>query len=294
MIKIIKAEHLGMCFGVRDAIALAEKTARTQPLTIVGDLVHNAAVVERLEAQGIRTEHDPARIGTAQAMITAHGASAKRIAAIEARGVAVLQSTCPLVHHAHRAVAQFVAEGFYPVIIGKRDHVEVRGLTEDLAECTVVETEEGIDEVPNRARIGVAAQTTQPIERVLRWVDVIRSRFNKAEVRFADTVCLPTKQRQRAANDLAEKCDVVIVVGGAHSNNTRELVRTCSSRGARVHHIQGASDLQSDWLVDAKVVGLTAGTSTPEDSIREVENALVILTREVALPSLMAVGAHSH
>lgn len=291
MIQIIKAEYLGMCFGVRDAIALAEKTARQQPLTIVGDLVHNPVVVERLKKQGVRIEHDPERITTPHAMITAHGASEKRIAAIKARGLSVLESTCPLVHSAHRAVAQLVAEGFYPVVIGKRDHVEVRGLTEDLAECTVVETEEGIAEIPERPRIGVAAQTTQPIERVLRWVGLIKARFPRAEVRFADTVCLPTKQRQRAALDLAERCDVVIVVGGAHSNNTRELVRTCGSRGARVHHIQGPGDLQPEWLEGASTVGLTAGTSTPEDLIADVEAALRALAGIKAreLPSLAGV-----
>jgi 4-hydroxy-3-methylbut-2-enyl diphosphate reductase len=120
----------------------------------------------------------------------------------------------------------------------------------------------------------VAAQTTQPIERVLRWVDLIKARFPNSNVHFADTVCLPTKQRQRAALDLAERCDVVVVVGGAHSNNTRELVRTCGSRGAQVHHVQGPGDLRPEWFERAESVGLTAGTSTPPDIIQAVASAL--------------------
>src|SRR5688500_12061973 len=130
--KIIKADHLGMCFGVRDAIALAEAAATEEPLTILGELAHNPAVNARLERSGVRIESDPAKVSTRRAMITAHGASATRIEAMKARGFEVFEGTCPLVHHAHRAVAQLVSAGYYPVIIGKRDHVEVRGLTEDL------------------------------------------------------------------------------------------------------------------------------------------------------------------
>src|SRR5688500_6910982 len=130
MIKILKAEHLGMCFGVRDAIALAQTTARKQPLTILGELVHNEAVLGDLRRRGIQVETDPARVQTQTAMITAHGASEKAIARARAQGLEVFEGTCPLVAFAHRAVNRLVAEGYHPVIIGKRDHVEVRGLTE--------------------------------------------------------------------------------------------------------------------------------------------------------------------
>ncbi len=120
------------------------------------------------------------------------------------------------------------AEGFHPVIIGKRDHVEVRGMTEDLDEFDVVLSEADVASLRERPRFGVIAQTTQPIDRVRQLVRLIRERFPESEVRFIDTVCQPTKQRQNAAVELAQKCDVVIVIGGAHSNNTHELVKTCS------------------------------------------------------------------
>jgi len=154
-----------------------------------------------------------------------------------------------------------VEDGCHPVIIGQRNHVEVRGLTEDLAAFDVVLTEEDVAGLREHPRFGVAAQTTQPIDRVRRLVALIRNTFPQSEVRFQDTVCQPTKQRQTAAVDVARRSDVVIVIGGAHSNNTRELVATCSQHCRRVYHVQNASGLSPAWFEGAETVGLTAGTS---------------------------------
>ena len=197
--KIIRAEHLGMCFGVKDAIALALETARHRPLTILGDLVHNETVLAELQAQGVRIRQSPEEIDTPTVMVTAHGASERRIGETRQRGLAVLEATCPLVHLAHRSLARLVDEGFYPVIVGKRDHVEVRGMTEDLDRFSVVLTADDAADLPSHPRYGVIAQTTQPIDRVRHLVGLIRERFPAAEVRFIDTVCQPTKQRQGAA-----------------------------------------------------------------------------------------------
>lgn len=272
--KIIKAEHLGMCFGVRDAIALAQETAQQQPLTILGDLVHNDTVLTELRARGIQIEQKPESISTRTVMITAHGTSQKTLNETRARGLHVLEATCPLVHVAHRALAKLVAEGAHPVVIGKRDHVEVRGLTGDFAEFEVVLSPEDILRLSEKPCFGVVAQTTQPIERVRELVQMIRQRFPQSEVRFVDTVCQPTKQRQSAAVELAQRCDVVIVIGGAHSNNTKELVATCAKHCSRVHHVQTAAELQTDWFFQTDTVGITAGTSTPDLLITAVEAQL--------------------
>ena len=271
---IIRAEHLGMCFGVRDAIALALDTAKQEPLTILGDLVHNESALAELRERGIEFQNEPRAVGTPTVMITAHGASERRRESARAQGLRVLEATCPLVQVAHRALGKLVSEGFYPVIIGKRDHVEVRGLTEDLAEYEVVLSEEDITKLVERARFGVMAQTTQPVERVRVLVRQLRERFPQAEVRFIDTVCQPTKQRQSAAVALAQQCDVVIVIGGAHSNNTRELVKTCARFCDRVHHVQTAEELRADWFFGEDTVGITAGTSTPDGIINAMENQL--------------------
>ena len=276
--KIIRAEHLGMCFGVKDAIVLALDTARHEPLTVLGDLVHNETVLADLRAQGIRLAQQPADVSTQTVMVTAHGASERAINETRGRGLNVLEATCPLVRAAHRAVTQFVREGFHPIIIGRRDHVEVRGITEDIVDFDVLLDEEDVARLRERPRFGVVSQTTQPIDRVRQFVRLIRERFPQSEVRFIDTVCQPTKQRQNAAIELAQKCDVVIVIGGAHSNNTHELVKTCSRFCAKVHHVQTADDLQIDWFANAQTVGITAGTSTPDSVIKAVEQQLSQIT----------------
>ena len=270
-VHIIRASHLGMCFGVRDAIDLALRQAEAAPLTILGDLVHNATVLTALQAKGIVSADDPSRVATATVMVTAHGSSEKRLADVRTRGLDVVDATCPLVHVAHRAVKALVRDGYHPVIIGQRAHVEVRGLTEDLEAFDVVLDEQDVMALDEHPRIGVASQTTQPIDRVRHLVALIRRRFPHSVVHFMDTVCRPTKDRQNAAADLARACDVVIVVGGEHSNNTRELVRTCSRHCARVHHVQTEEDVRAEWLAAAERIGLTAGTSTPDAVIDRVE-----------------------
>ena len=281
--KIIQAEHLGMCFGVRDAIALAERTAGREPLTILGDLVHNETVLAGLRARGVRIAQTPAEVATATVMITAHGASDRAIAGARAQGLNVLQATCPLVHFAHRTLRQLVDAGFHPVIIGQRDHVEVRGLTGALAVFDVVLSAEDVNRLPPRARLGVVAQTTQPLDKVNHLVGLIRRRFPQSEICFRDTVCQPTKQRQQAAVELARAVDVVIVIGGANSNNTRELVASCRRHCDRVHHVQTAADLRPEWFDPEGTVGITAGTSTPDEVIRAVTNWLEEMAETFAL-----------
>ena len=270
----MRAKALGMCFGVRDAIDLASSHVEAAPLTILGDLVHNGAVLADLRDKGIATAHSPAEVATGTVMVTAHGTSEKTLATVRARGLRVVEATCPLVHVAHRAVRALLRDGYHPIIIGRRDHVEVRGLTDDLAEFDVVLEESDVQQLIERPRLGIAAQTTQPIERVRRLVALIRARFPNADVRFIDTVCLPTKQRQDAAVQLAGQCDVVIVVGGAASNNTRELVKTCAQHCSRVHQVEQACDVRAEWFAGTDIVGVTAGTSTPDAVIDLVEQQI--------------------
>ena len=291
--KILRASHLGMCFGVRDAIALA--LDHPEPTTILGDLVHNEIVLNDLRSHGVRIEHRIDAVATPSVMITAHGASQQAISRIRERGLKVLEATCPLVHFAHRAVSKLVQDGFHPVIVGKRDHVEVRGITEDLAEFDVILTEEDVARLTERPRFGVAAQTTQPVDHVRKLAALISERFPRSEVRFVDTVCRPTKQRQTAALQLSLRSDVVVVIGGANSNNTRELVTSCSKFCPSVHHVQTVADLRPEWFAHAETVGITAGTSTPDELIDQVEARLnELATRHDATPTEVFRDKETH
>jgi 4-hydroxy-3-methylbut-2-enyl diphosphate reductase len=263
-----------MCFGVRDAIALAFEQAEAGPLTILGDLVHNPAVLTALQAKGIAVAQEAAHVKTPTVMVTAHGTSERSLARTRALGLTVVEATCPLVRVAHRAVAAFARDGYHVVIVGQRDHVEVLGLTGDLDSFDVVLDEADIDALAEHPHIGVAAQTTQTVEKVRQMADLIRRRFPQSDVRVLDTVCKPTKDRQTAAVEMAREADMVVVVGGRSSNNTRELVRTCARYCARVHHVQSDADVRPEWFDAVDVVGLTAGTSTPDDVIDKVETCI--------------------
>lgn len=263
-----------MCFGVRDAIQLARTESLQQPVTVLGDLVHNPTVLDDLRSIGTRFERALESVSTATVMITAHGASDRRRDEVRSRGYRLLDATCPLVHVAHKALATLVAQGYHPVVIGQRNHTEVQGLIGDFPEADVILSAEDIQALQPRTKFGIISQTTQPVSRCRELVAAVQARFPESEVKFRNTVCQPTQQRQSAAERLAQRCDVVVVIGGAHSNNTRELVQTCLKFCDRVHHVTTAGDLRPEWFEEADTVGITAGTSTPDSTIQAVEAAL--------------------
>jgi 4-hydroxy-3-methylbut-2-enyl diphosphate reductase len=278
--KIILASHFGICFGVRDAITEAERLAAKAPLTILGELVHNPIVRERLRAQGV-SEGSLERTTPAarRVMITAHGASDSRRNAWRKTGAFVADGTCPLVRHAHEKLRELVAAGYFPVVIGKLGHVEVEGLVGDFPEAVVLSSFENISNLPNRSCYGIISQTTQPIDFVRQLVDEVRRARPRADVRFVDTVCKPTKDRQSALADLIARTDAIVVVGGKASNNTRQLVETCRKAGKRAFHIERPEELKAEWFAGMEAVGLTAGTSTLPETVAAVHARLEEIAR---------------
>jgi 4-hydroxy-3-methylbut-2-enyl diphosphate reductase len=274
--KVILAQHFGICFGVRDAITQAEQLARDASLTILGELVHNPIIREQLRAQGVvEGSLDQTRATSHRVMITAHGASDRKREIWQRAGFDVVDGTCPLVRHAHDQLKRLVKRGYFPVVIGKHGHVEVLGLTEDFADAFVVEVAEDIRKLPVAERYGVISQTTQPIDHVRALVSEIQRLHPKSEVRFADTVCRPTKDRQLALRKLIVVADVIVVVGGHQSNNTRQLVETCRTAGKRAFHIERADELKPHWFCKDDIVGLTAGTSTLPETVQAVHALLL-------------------
>jgi 4-hydroxy-3-methylbut-2-enyl diphosphate reductase len=164
--------------------------------------------------------------------------------------------------------------GYQPVVIGQAGHVEVQGLIGDFPEATVIESDTDIRQLPDVPRLGVISQTTQPIDRVRALVEQIRRARPKTEVRFCDTVCQPTKNRQAALRKLIAECDTLVVVGGRNSNNTLQLAAAATVAGRRVFHVERAEELQSVWFADAERVGITAGTSTLKETVAAVHQRL--------------------
>lgn len=264
------AEHMGMCFGVRDAIDLALRLTRQGPLTILGDLVHNPDVVARMDAAGAARAHRVEEVQTRAVLLTAHGTAQRVKLRLRDEGLQVHDAACPLVKRVHLALDRLQEEGRHPVIVGQKDHVEVRGLVGDLDDYTVVLNEADLEALAGRPRLGVVAQTTQPLEHVEALVEAMRRRFPEADIRFIDTVCQPTKERQEAMRRLVEETEVIVVVGGPDSNNSRKLAEFARSWGRTAYQVARAAELREEWFAGVEVVGLTAGTSTPDDVIAEV------------------------
>jgi 4-hydroxy-3-methylbut-2-en-1-yl diphosphate reductase len=269
--KVILAKHFGVCFGVRDALQQAEESAQHGELTILGEMVHNPIAKERLAALGaIESSLDAPEARTKRVMITAHGASDRAVAAWRDRGHEIIDGTCPLVHHAHEALRELVEQGDHPIVIGKRDHVEVRGLIGDFPDASVIEETPDIESLPSVSAFGVVAQTTQPIDRVRRLVDELKTNRPEAVVHFRDTVCQPTKNRQEALRALLSEVDAVVVIGGKNSNNTLQLLNTCRKAGTPSFHIERVEELRASWFEGFETVGVTAGTSTLRETVEAV------------------------
>ena len=279
---ITLATHYGMCFGVRDALRKTHEIASEAPATVLGELVHNPVVQQHLNTLGVQRGHLEAvgSSATNRVIITAHGAADRDRQAWQQAGYQVTDTTCPLVKKAHHALAQLVAGGYQPVVIGQAGHVEVRGLCGDFPSAVVVESEAEVAALPFHHKLGIVSQTTQPLQKVINLVEAIRRRHPAAEVVFKDTVCQPTKDRQAALEKLCQDHRILVVIGGRNSNNTRQLSDTARRAGLTVHQIETAADLQPAWFDHGDRVGITAGTSTLDETVQAVAARLKQIAAE--------------
>jgi len=287
--KIIRAHHMGLCFGVRDALAVIDQVVDPRHVTIHGQLVHNEIVLADLRDRGFKIVDEAKRAGSALGavgpiLITAHGISDRERQRLEASGTELIDTTCPLVRRAHDAARTLQSEGYHVLVLGRKGHVEVVGIVGDLDSFDVIEAESDVVRFEH-SKLGIVCQTTIPEHRVSSLRTLIVERNPEAEIRFIDTVCLPTKEHQRSLERLLAEVEAVVVVGGRNSNNTRELVELCRRRGRPAFHVQESSELDLNSLMAYRVVGLAAGTSTLDRTIDEVHKALLELG-----PSRLSAG----
>ena len=271
--KVKIASSKGFCFGVEDAIEIAEKAvAKEGPGKIValGPLIHNKQVVGRLEKSGLSQTGDLDTIDPSQTLlIRSHGARPETFERARAQGLDIVDATCVLVKRAQDVVRQLHRDGYHVVMIGDPEHPEVRGVIGYAPEVTVIDRETDLDEaLPYKERLGVVAQTTHSPEHVADMIARILCRPYR-EVKIVNTLCLEVTRRQEAAVELAAEVDVMFVLGGLHSANTRELARLCREAGCESHHIESWSQFDSGMVAGKEVAGVTAGASTPNDVIEE-------------------------
>lgn len=283
--KIILAEEMGMCFGVRDALQITDQVSDPTRVTIHGELVHNPRVIHQLDVAGFVQASEIARETvpeTPVVLITAHGVSDRERQRLNSMGKELIDTTCPLVRRAHDAAMQLAAEGRHVLLIGKPGHVEVQGFVEDLDSYDVVPDINAVKKYDS-SFLGIVCQTTMPSSLLEDVRGEIERKNSQADIKFVDTVCHPTKRRQEAMLDLVKRVDAVVVVGGKNSNNTRRLAELCDQHEVPAFHVTCAEELDADWFAGFDVIGLTAGTSTLDSTIQAVRDQLESLKQNDTL-----------
>ncbi len=272
-IEIRTAAALGFCFGVRRAIEMVEGAADEKgPIDSLGSIVHNPVVAERLNARGVGIVGGFDAVHSASVAITAHGAGPEVYRTASDARLDLVDTTCPIVARAQRAARRLVNSGFKVIIFGDQDHPEVRGvLAWTRGRGVVLASADDPVDIPRR-KVALLSQTTKTehsfTDFVGRFLELHIDRIN--EVRIINTTCPETEDRYEAARELAAQVDLMIVIGGRNSANTGKLAGTCRAAGVETHQIEREAELDVDWLVGRRVVGVTAGASTPDESVAAV------------------------
>lgn len=268
------AREMGFCFGVKRAVSLAEDIAsRSSGVTVLGSLVHNPQVVRSLGEKGVGMVEDVAAIQYGTLVIPSHGAPPSVAVEARAKGLTVVDATCPFVRVAQMAAADLSNHGFQVIVLGDREHTEVKGIVAWAnGKALVVAEADDLNAVDLEAKLGVLAQTTQTVDKLRQLVHrLVDHHFTDIkDLRVLNTVCGATAARQAAALELANEVSVIIVVGGRASANTRRLLEICQAAGCLSHQVEGPEELESAWFVGVSDVGVTAGASTPENVVHEV------------------------
>jgi len=273
-LSIEKAAGIGFCFGVRRAIDTLEKVARERGgIETLGAVAHNQQVLQRLAGMGVRVVKGVDDIQGDIVAISTHGVSPQLEEAIRARHVDIINTTCPFVHRAQLAARKLAQSGFFVIIYGDVDHSEVRGILGWANGRGVATLDEKfiatLDRLPRR--LGVLSQTTQIPAHFTEFVKkLINSALAKgSELRIIDTICYDIRERQAVALKLANRVDLMLVIGGRNSANTNHLVKLCSTV-TKTHLIETVDEIQPSWLQGRTHIGITAGASTDEQTINEV------------------------
>jgi len=272
--KIEKAEKLGLCFGVRQAVKLLKEAANKYgEIETLGPLAHNRLLVETLTNLGIKPINHLDQTQGKTLAITTHGTSPAILSEIKARHIHIIDTTCPIVRKAQNTARELAKSGFDVIIFGEAEHSEVKGLLgwtgdKGIAALNVKQIDKS---GKSPSRVGIISQTTQTqsafIEFTRQLMDMIGSKIE--EMRLFNTLCKVTQGQQEAAIRLAHRSQLMIVIGGSNSANARHLVEICSPL-VETHLVETAEEVDDSWLVGKHYIGITAGASTPDEAVEEL------------------------
>ncbi len=285
--EILLAKEMGFCWGVRRAIDIMERAADEHGEVIsVGPIVHNPQVVEDLEKRGVRLGESPDDDSRPVA-ITAHGVGPQVLAEVEATGAPIIDGTCPIVTRSQRWARRMAEQGFTVLVFGDPDHREVKGVI-GWAGKMALPVRDG-DPLPDPfpSRVAIISQTTQSPKRFAEFVAEVMAKHVStiSELRLVNTLCDVTSHQQAAARELAVEVDVMLVVGGRDSANSRHLLEVSQEEGATAHQIETEGEIKAEWLRGCEKVGVTAGASTPDSSVEAVVRRIEQIAAELEVAS---------
>jgi 4-hydroxy-3-methylbut-2-enyl diphosphate reductase len=268
--EIIVASHSGLCYGVKRALTLAKQTRRqrTGRVMTLGELIHNPRAIADLKALGLESVDDPAAADGGTVVIRSHGVAPGVYRALKRKRIEVIDATCPIVKGIQQLVERLARQKAEIVIVGDPAHPEIRGLIGySRGRGQIIENEDQARRLPHRKNRAVLAQSTQDILLFGRVVAALLERTDKLEV--YSTICRSTQTRQKATSDLASRVDVLFIVGGRNSSNTRKLYEISKRILPKTYFIESASQITPRLLGQAKVIGISGGASTPPEAIAE-------------------------
>ncbi len=265
--KIICAENMGFCFGVKRAVDMALKQENA---FVLGQLIHNPQVVELLEKRGIKEIKSVDDIEKGILIITAHGTTKSNIIKAKSKKLDIIDTTCPLVKKVQNLVKEFNNKGYDLILFGDKGHSEVKGIVSNAENIIVVSTKEDTKNIFVK-KACLLSQTTQSIKKFNEISKVLKSNVN--ELKIINTICDATKKRQDSAMNTAKKCDLMVVIGGYNSANTKRLREICS-KITETKQIETAKEIKKEWFKGKSLVGITAGASTPDFVIKEIKKKI--------------------
>ncbi len=275
--KVLVAEKCGFCPGVRNAISTAERVLAqadgSEPVYCLGPLIHNEDVVHRLASGGLRTVDSVDQIDCGTVLIRSHGVAPKELDRLRQKGLHIVDATCVLVKRVQQIAKQLEQEGYEVVIIGEENHPEVQGVMGCVDDVFVVADESDLDKLPRDGRLGIVCQTTQSPEHLGKMLGII-GRGSFSELKVINTLCKEAIKRQESAIALCKQVDIMFVLGGLHSANTRRLAELCKKHNSATFHLQNWDELDKNVLFGRNIAGVTAGASTPNWVIDEFVNHL--------------------
>ena len=270
--EIIIARNTGFCYGVRRALQIARSTRRRRlgRVLTLGQIIHNARVVSDLQKQDILAVENPDRISGGTVIIRSHGVAPEVYRALKKRRLEVIDATCPIVKRIQQLVSDLARRGNEIIIVGDPEHPEIKGLLgHSRGRGKIVENEDQARRLPVKKKRAVLAQSTQDLFLFGRVVAALLERTKELTVH--NTICQSTQTRQRSTSDLAKRVDILFIVGGKNSSNTRKLYELSKRVQPNTHFIESADQIKSRLLRGAKTIGISGGASTPPEAIEEAK-----------------------